>query len=304
MKARAPGKVVISGAYAVLTGAPAIVTAVDRYASADTSQAAGFVTEEMRAAAPGPYPSIDASELRHEGRKLGLGSSAALLVAALASIGSEDPSLPSTRRLLFERALHAHRKAQGGGSGVDVAASTFGGTLCCRLSQPLLPAASEAFEAPLLVDTLTLPRLALQIWASPSATSTSQYIRQVSAWRERAPGAFSALFGRLTNAAERAVSACTASDPGGFVRALDEQGLGLLELGEQSGCAIFLPELVPLAKLARAQGGCLLPAGAGGGDISLFAGLSDPSPELAQAMQRAGLSRLTLHLNAPGVHWV
>jgi phosphomevalonate kinase len=176
--------------------------------------------------------------------------------------------------------------------------------LCCRLSQPLLPAASDALDAPLLVDTLTLPEVALQIWASPSAASTSHYIRQVSAWRERAPGAFSALFERLTNAAEQAVNACTANDPSGFVRALDEQGQGLLELGKQSGSAIFLPELVPVAELARAQGGCLLPAGAGGGDISLFAGLSDPSPELAQSMQRAGLTRLTLRFDAPGVHWV
>ncbi len=35
MIARAPGKIVISGAYAVREGAPAIVAAVDRYAVAD-----------------------------------------------------------------------------------------------------------------------------------------------------------------------------------------------------------------------------------------------------------------------------
>ena len=33
--ARAPGKVVLSGAYAVLEGAPALVAAVDRYVVAD-----------------------------------------------------------------------------------------------------------------------------------------------------------------------------------------------------------------------------------------------------------------------------
>jgi phosphomevalonate kinase len=36
MKARAPGKIVISGAYAVLEGAPSVVTAADRYVTADT----------------------------------------------------------------------------------------------------------------------------------------------------------------------------------------------------------------------------------------------------------------------------
>src|SRR5690606_12116062 len=37
MKTKAPGKVVLSGAYAVLEGAPCIVTAVDRYVYADSS---------------------------------------------------------------------------------------------------------------------------------------------------------------------------------------------------------------------------------------------------------------------------
>ena len=32
MKARAPGKIVLTGAYAVLAGAPALVIAVDRHA--------------------------------------------------------------------------------------------------------------------------------------------------------------------------------------------------------------------------------------------------------------------------------
>ena len=39
MIAKAPGKLVVSGAYSVLEGAPAIVVAVDRYAVADTSRA-------------------------------------------------------------------------------------------------------------------------------------------------------------------------------------------------------------------------------------------------------------------------
>ncbi len=39
MIAKAPGKLVVSGAYSVLEGAPAIVVAVDRYAVADTARA-------------------------------------------------------------------------------------------------------------------------------------------------------------------------------------------------------------------------------------------------------------------------
>ena len=50
MRARAPGKIVMSGAYAVLEGAPAIVTAVDRYVLADAGRPAEFVTPEVREA--------------------------------------------------------------------------------------------------------------------------------------------------------------------------------------------------------------------------------------------------------------
>ena len=57
-RARAPGKLVLSGAYAVLSGAPAIVTAVSRYVIADTSQLAELVTDEVAAAlAPGQVAS-------------------------------------------------------------------------------------------------------------------------------------------------------------------------------------------------------------------------------------------------------
>ena len=86
MKARAPGKLVLSGAYAVLEGAPAIVTAVDRYVTADPARRAELVTPEVSVALGAEHaPWFDASELREDGEKLGLGSSAAIVVASLAT---------------------------------------------------------------------------------------------------------------------------------------------------------------------------------------------------------------------------
>ena len=86
MRACAPGKLVLSGAYSVLEGAPAIVSAVDRYVCCDSARPAELITPEVRAALPAgaDAPLFDASALRAEGRKLGLGSSAAILVASLA----------------------------------------------------------------------------------------------------------------------------------------------------------------------------------------------------------------------------
>src|SRR5690606_2724901 len=117
MRARAPGKIVLSGAYAVLEGAPCIVTAVDRYVMADTERTATHVADEVAAAMQPPFPFVDVSQLRADGRKLGLGSSAAIVVASLAARYPESLVSVSSRHQLYERALLAHRTAQGGGSG-------------------------------------------------------------------------------------------------------------------------------------------------------------------------------------------
>ena len=136
MRAQAPGKVVLSGAYAVLDGAPAIVAAVDRYAVADSARAPDFVSEEVRAAlGDRPAPFVDARALRQGSRKLGLGSSAAILVASLAALELErEPELSHGELVerVIDRALVAHARAQGGGSGIDVAASAYGGVILAR----------------------------------------------------------------------------------------------------------------------------------------------------------------------------
>ena len=138
MKARAPGKLVLSGAYAVLEGATAIVAAVDRHALADGGRPADFVTAEVgQAVARGHLaaaPWFDASALREPladggSRKLGLGSSAAILVASLATQCREEP----LGQAIFGPALRCHRAAQAGGSGIDVAAACFGGVLACTM---------------------------------------------------------------------------------------------------------------------------------------------------------------------------
>src|SRR5262249_55584044 len=120
---------------------PALVAAVDRYVRADASRPADLVTEEVRAAieagAIPRAPWFDASELRRAlpdgtSEKLGLGSSAAILVASLAVFArgsaKNDEDL---RAAVREAAWKAHRAAQGGGSGIDVAASVSGGVLRC-----------------------------------------------------------------------------------------------------------------------------------------------------------------------------
>ena len=135
--ASAPGKIVLSGEYAVLFGAPAICMAVNHRAVASVSDSPdgdchlatpGFSGEASFDVVDAVYGTtrpasnikLDTRAFSVDGQKIGIGSSAALTVAlAAARKNSVD---------VHTAALDAHRSLQGGaGSGVDVAAAVFGG---------------------------------------------------------------------------------------------------------------------------------------------------------------------------------
>jgi len=295
MRARAPGKLVLSGAYSVLEGAPAIVTAVDRYVCCDSSRPARLVTPEVRAALlQAAAPDFDASALRADGHKLGLGSSAAILVASLAAV---DPRHFETdeelRRAIFERALHAHWQAQGGGSGIDVAASTWGGTLIAVRN----PAGELQLEPVLLP-----PDLVLEVWASQVSASTPLLLAAVARLREDSPAEHAALLRALRVAAERAAHALRGGQTMDLIAELEQQRLGFQALGRAAGVPIVTPEAERLAQAAGTPGAAVLPSGAGGGDIVLW--LSDrASPrgfrDLAASL---GHHLLPLTIHARGVY--
>lgn len=183
--ARAPGKLVLSGSYSVLWGAPALVAAVDRFAVADSSRPPVHLAEEVTAAVRlGMLDRpifVDASALRTSepgggSRKLGLGSSAAILLATLVACNGA-PKDDAERQALFEAALRAHREAQGGGSGIDVAASTFGGVLRF-LREGDVPR----------VTSQTLPDgVVLSVFACDEPAVTGSFVARVRDLAARAP---------------------------------------------------------------------------------------------------------------------
>jgi phosphomevalonate kinase len=302
MIARAPGKLVMSGAYAVLEGAPCLVAAVDRYVVADASRSAPFVTDEVRAALdagalPGPAPWFDASALRDHApdgtsRKLGLGSSAAILVASLAaSIGDRFSGDRPLRDALFPIALAAHRQAQGGGSGVDVAASVFGGVLLAHL-------APEQRGRNLEVDPFHLPAgTHVDVFASPVSAITRDLLARVASLAARDPGRHRAC---LDAAARGARAAVEAPSVPALVMAISAQTDALTALGEAAGAPIVTEEVISLRPIADAEGGTFAPSGAGGGDIAIFVGRTSSSAAFRQAAAARGLSLLDLKVGAPG----
>lgn len=294
MKAAAPGKLVLSGAYAVLEGAPALVAAVDRYAIADSERDATFVTDEVaEAIAAGCLsraPYFDASALRQRGpggdRKLGLGSSAAILAASIAAVwaaeGREDWDD------VFAVALAAHRRAQGGGSGIDVAASCLGGFLRCQLVNNELSHAPHA-----------LPDVTIEVYASRTSAATRDMLAAVRVFQGAEPARYRNLMDAAGSGAQAAVSA-TAPDQ--FIAALSQQFAALAELGDGAGVQIVTDAVRQLDRVAQQHDACFGPSGAGGGDVALWVGTVPAAPEFRARAADAGLCLVDMRVGARGLH--
>jgi phosphomevalonate kinase len=277
MIVRAPGKLVITGAYAVLEGAPAIVCAVDRYAYASTES-----------------PEIDTRELYKGHAKLGLGSSAASLVARLGAAAAQrgdDLRAPRVREAIFREARAEHAHAQSGGSGVDVAAATWGGVLRYAIG-------AEGHEhRPLAVP----PDLAFEAFWSGTPASTAGLRARVDALRERDARRWEARFTELKAVAIVAAGELEAGRVQGFLEAVRRTLRALAALGEDAEAPIVPAAFRELAQIAEAHGAAFLPSGAGGGDAGVYVGTCPPPPEVMRRAFDLDLRPLGMKVDAAGL---
>lgn len=282
--ASAPGKVVLWGEYAVVTGAPALVMAVNRYAACHIQpghddwsfEALGHAAPTERipharlvAADPPPPTSawhtvwhvlhhldcrrlpeggkvrLDTRHFQHDGSKLGLGSSAAVCVAAYGAFSRLLGQTPD-----FAAASAAHRHLQGGaGSGIDVAAAWYGGTLRFQ-RRATEPATAEPWELPADLH-LTF------VWAGRPARTTD-HLARFHAWlADDRPDALQAL-----EAAARALF-----EDADFWGRLPEYVASLEALDLAAGLGIYSSAHARLRELAIDARVVYKPCGAGGGDL-------------------------------------
>jgi len=314
--ATAPGKALLAGEYAVLQGAPAICVAVDRTASAFVAAGRGtshspFTVAALDAAAriaddPSLLVSgalaVDSTGLYQGRDKLGIGSSAAVTVAALgAALASRGVfveetvahNLPSdarwiTRQAFFEAADLAHAEAQGArGSGVDIATAVFGGAI--------------RFErgTSVKVTPATLPAgLALTFVFTGESASTPALIGRVRQLAERDPQRHEELMARLVAAAHAFADAL--ADAARTVAAAEAYGAAMAALGDAADAPIVTPAHAALRALAAECGGAAKPSGAGGGDLGVvFTATSDATLRVHRALQARPHNLSLLSLTAP-----
>jgi phosphomevalonate kinase len=288
--ARAPGKLVALGEYAVLDGAPAVVLALDRYVEAAigpsddgvcrlTVRAADVVERRFAPGATSGAPlvdlvtstvaapfawaaTIDSQVLFAGSTKLGLGSSAAVLCAWAAAFNafarSRGVSVPEPR---VADLIDLHRRFQGGkGSGLDVAASYTGGAITFTLAASGMPQ----------IGSVRLPNSVgfAGIFAGRSA-STPGLVAHYRAWRRDRPREAEALLRRMTALAEAGCAALRGGDAAAWLDAFAAYGRGLQELGEAIGAEIVTAEHREIGAEAARHGVAYKVSGAGGGDLGL-----------------------------------
>ena len=265
-----------------------------------------------RGLAPRYYDLDIGSELDDpQGRKFGLGSSAAVTVAVIAAL-DEFYSLGLTLEERFRISLLATILVAPNASGGDLAASTVGGWV--RYTAPDRAAlrihleaegVSAALHSPAW-DLASLRRVTppsdLQVlvgWTGKPA-STERLVAGV----RRRPVDTTALYEDFRRA--------SAENVDGLVSALEEGRLDdvldrirtarrlLRHLGELSGIDIETPLLTSLCDTAELHGAAGKPSGAGGGDCGIvLAPAGIPTDRLCTDWEGQGIRRLDLAVHPP-----
>jgi phosphomevalonate kinase len=236
----------------------------------------------------------DTFHLDHAGTraKLGLGSSAALVVALLGALHAHaDLAAPT-----LDQAVRAHRAIQHGrGSGIDTAASLAGGLSHFRLD-----------DGGTRVGPARLPDgLHWRCVYSGRPASTGAMLAAVAAWRERAPTAFAQCMHELATISSRGIDALTAHDAAAFLSSLHDYATALARFGGAAGVDIASREHRAIATIAADCGCVYKSCGAGGGDVGVTFAVEDTRlREFSARVTLAGFPMIGMEADPKGLEVV
>lgn len=315
-RSSAPGKLVLSGEYAVLDGATAISMAVDRRAIVTfTSRegdchavtAPGFsesegsfsggpgnlawhsggedfeLFEKVWVAAGVSTPeslsfTLDTRSFREHGVKTGIGSSAALAVALATALSAIDGGENSAI------AQRAHRDFQGGtGSGVDIASSLAGGVIEYRINE----GGGEKLAWPEGLYHAVF-------WSGVAADTRSKLERlQVQPVTESRVD--------LGDAANKFAGVFKGSSVARILDELVRYKDALRRFDADCELGIFDAGHARLTDAASAHGVVYKPCGAGGGDIGIALAAAEESlASFTEVARNFGFRRLDMNLDLQG----
>lgn len=219
----------------------------------------------------------------HFARDLGLGSSSATVAAtlfALAQLFAPNLSLAD----IFDMGLDAIRAVQKLGSGADLAAALYGGTLYYINREP-------RHVYPLEIDEL--PMVAVY---SGQKAGTVSYVQQVRVLRDTYPQVIDPIIQSMLEIVDSGRQAIQGQNWQALGTLMNVQHGLLHALGVDTAA---LSEVIFLARQAQALGAKL--SGAGGGDCAIVLHASGMEKRLRAALHKIGRDILPYGLHADGV---
>lgn len=313
--ASAPAKVILFGEHFVVYGTPALLAALNRRTTAraraieqetiairsDIGVSADFAHGGVRIRQGGEAAKTVLEAIHNAVQRglgagckgiqldlkssipagVGLGSSAAACVAAVAAVDSLYGR--HGRRWICKSAVESERIIHGNSSGADCYVSTYGGIL--RYSKGRYSRVETPKKLPLVVSSTGI------------AHSTAALVKGVRRFREADPGRFSEFAAEARTICDSATKHLRA----GNVKQLGPLMLRNHELLREIGVSHEKSEeLVELALQAGALGAKITGAGGGGAVISLAASRADAS-EIARKVRRKGYLSIEAEIDSEGL---
>ncbi|MCP9330122.1 phosphomevalonate kinase [Lactobacillus kefiranofaciens] len=214
-----------------------------------------------------------------DGKKFGLGSSAAVTVATVKAI-LHFYGVKMSNELVYKLSAISHYSVQGNGSAGDIAASVYGGWLAYQTfdkkwlklqleTNNLSDVVNEAWPG-LKVELLTPPKdMKLMIGWSQKPASTSRLVDETNANK----AALNMEYKNFLSASRACVLKIIAGFEANDIAMIKEQIRAnrklLQHFAKINQIAIEIPRLTKLIKIAESYGGAAKTSGAGNGDCGI-----------------------------------
>lgn len=249
--------------------------------------------------------------------KIGFGSSAATCVAittAILKVHKQDLKIEEQKEKIFKLAIISHYLAQEKiGSGFDIAASTFGGTLIYKrfdaewlqkeLQQKNISHIVEQKWPLLYYEKIELPKNMLIIAGfTGKSASTKELVKKILYYKKNNKANYERAMKNISEITEKLAIALKKSNKTAIIELIKQNRLALKNLGETSETNLETEELRKIAEIAERHGGAGKFSGAGGGDCGIAVCFDKKTLEkIKNEFKRESIEPINFEIDKEGV---